>query len=110
MNTFIGINEIYRTMNWQKLKKIIIPLIIIKIIIFVFFVFKSDFVSISRDLNYSSNYLEGLDNDSTVLQKQKSIRIVRNGEERGISIKLRGKKNTKPFREKKGEISIPIVD
>ena len=94
----------------KKLKKVIIPLIIVKFIIIVFFVFKSDLVSISRDINYSSNYLEGFDNDSIVLQKQKSIRIVRNEEERGITIKLRGKKNTKPFREKKGEISIPIVD
>ena len=94
----------------KKLKKVIIPLIIVKFIIIVFFVFKSDLVSISRDINYSNNYLEGFDNDSIVLQKQKSIRIVRNEEERGISIKLRGKKNTKPFREKKGEISIPIVD
>jgi len=94
----------------KKLKKVIIPLIIVKFIIIVFFVFKSDLVSISRDINYSNNYLEGFDNDSIVLQKQKSIRIVRNEEERGISIKLRGKKNTKPFREKKGEMSIPIVD
>ena len=94
----------------KKLKKVIIPLIIVKFIIIVFFVFKSDLVSISRDINYSSNYLEEFDNDSIVLQKQKSIRIVRNEEERGITIKLRGKKNTKPFREKKGEISIPIVD
>ena len=94
----------------KKLKKVIIPLIIVKFIIIVFFVFKSDLVSISRDINYSSNYLEEFDNDSIVLQKQKSIRIVRNEEERGITIKLRGKKNTKPFREKKGEISVPIVD
>lgn len=97
-------------MKWQKLKKIIIPLIIIKILIFVFFAIKSDFVSISRDMTYRSNYLEGHTNDSIVLHKQKSIRIVRNGEERGISIILRGKKNTKPFREKKSEISDPIVD
>ena len=100
----------YGIMILKKLKKVIIPLIIVKFIIIVFFVFKSDLVSISRDINCSSNYLEGFDNDSIVLQKQKSIRIVRNEEERGISIKLRGKKNTKPFREKKGEITIPIVD
>jgi len=94
----------------KKLKKVIISIIIVKFIIIVFFAFKSDLVSISRDINYNSNYLEGFDNDSIVIQKQKSIQIVRNEEERGISIKLRGKKNTKPFREKKGEISVPIVD
>ena len=94
----------------RKLKKVIIALIIIKFIVVVFFVFKSDLVSISRDIDYNSNYPEGFANDSIVLQKQKSIQIVRNEEERGISIKLRGKKNTKSFREKKGEISIPIVD
>ena len=94
----------------KNLKKVIIPLIIVKFIIIVYFLFKSDLISISREINYSNNYLEGFDNDSIVLQKQKSIQIVRNEEERGISIKLRGKKNTKPFREKKGEISVPIVD
>jgi len=94
----------------KNLKKVIIPLIIVKFIIIVYFVFKSDLISISREINYSNNYLEGFDNDSIVIQKQKSIQIVRNEEERGISIKLRGKKNTKPFREKKGEISVPIVD
>jgi len=97
-------------MIFKNLKKVIIPLIIVKFIISVYFVFKSDLISISREINYSNNYLEGFDNDSIVLQKQKSIQIVRNEEERGISIKLRGKKNTKPFREKKGEISVPIVD
>ena len=94
----------------KKLKKVIILLIIVKFIIIVFFVFKSDLVSISRDINYNNNYPEGFDNDSIVLQKQKYIRIVRNEDERGISIKLRGKKNTKLFREEKRGASVPIVD
>ena len=97
-------------MIWKKLKKIIIPLIIAKLVILVFFIFRGDVISISRDINYSSNYQEGFDNDSIVHKRQKFIRIVRNEEERTISIKLRGKKNTKPLREKEGEISIPIVD
>jgi hypothetical protein len=97
-------------MIWKKLKKVIIPLIIAKLVILVFFIFRGDVISISRDINYSSNYKEGFDNDSIVLKKQKFIRIVRNEEERGISIKLRGKKNAKPLREKEGEISFPIVD
>ena len=97
-------------MIWKKLKKVIIPLIIVKLVLLVFFIFRGDIISISRDINYSSNYQEGFDNDSIVQKKQKFIRIVRNEEERGISIKLRGKKNAKPLREKEGEISIPIVD
>ena len=87
-------------MIWKKLKKVIIPLIIAKLVILVFFIFRGDVISVSRDINYSSNYQEGFDNDSIVLKKQKFIRIVRNDEERGISIKLRGKKNTKPLKEK----------
>jgi hypothetical protein len=97
-------------MVWKKLKKLIIPLIIAKLVILGFFIFRGDFISISRDINYSSNYQEGFDTDSIVQKRQKFIRIVRNEEERGISIKLRGKKNAKPFREKEREISIPIVD
>ena len=97
-------------MIWKKLKKVIIPLIIAKLVILVFFIFRGDVISISRDINCSSNYQEGFDNDSIVLKKQKFIRIVRNEEERGISIKLRARKNAKPLREKEGEIPIPIVD
>lgn len=97
-------------MVWKKVKKVIIPLIIVKFIIFVFFAFKSDLISISRDTNYSSNYPEVFDNDSIVLQKQKVIRIVRNEEERGISIKLRGRKNAKHLIENEKESPVPIVD
>jgi hypothetical protein len=97
-------------MIWKKLKKLIIPLIIVKLVILVFFILMGDVISISRDINYSSNYQEGFDNDSIVQKRQKLIRIVRNEEERGISIKLRGKKNVKPLREKEEEIFIPIVD
>ncbi len=93
----------------QILKKVVLPLIIIKIVIFVFLVIKSDLISISRDINYGNN-LPGLVNDSTDLQKQKSFRIVRNTEDRGISIILREKKNARYFREKNEEISNPIVD
>lgn len=97
-------------MIWKKFKKVIIPLIIVKLIIIVFFIFRSDIISISRDKNYYSNYQGISDNDSIVQNKQKFIRIVRNAEKRGISIKLRGKKNAKPPREKEVEISIPLVD
>jgi hypothetical protein len=97
-------------MIWKKLKKVIIPLIIAKLVIIVFFIFRGDIISISRDINYSSTYQQGFDNDTIVQRRQKFIRIVRNEEERGISIKLRGKKNSEPFIEKEGEISIPIVD
>jgi len=97
-------------MIWKKLKKVIIPLIIVKFIIFIFFIFKSDIISISRGINYSTNYQEEFDNDSTVLKRQKLIRIVRNEEEPGISIKLRGREKTRQLREKEGEITIPVVD
>lgn len=97
-------------MIWKKLKKVIIPLLIAKLVILVFFISRGDVISISRDINYSSNYQEGFDTDSIVLKKQKFIRIVRNEAERGISIKLRGKKNAKPLREKEREISNPIID
>ncbi|MBK8881486.1 MAG: hypothetical protein IPN67_03630 [Bacteroidales bacterium] len=104
-------------MNWEKLKKaiiplkkVIIPLFIVKLIIFVFLLFKGDVISISRDLNYSSNYQEISDCDSMVVKKQKFIRIVRNEDNRGISIKFRGRKNDIPLREKGGEIPVPIVD
>jgi hypothetical protein len=97
-------------MIWKKLKKLIIPLIIVKFIILGFVIFKGDVISISRDINYSSNYHETFDNDSIALKKQKLIRIVRNEEKRGISIILRGKKTAIPVREKEGDIPIPIVD
>jgi hypothetical protein len=98
-------------MIWKKLKKLIIPLIIVKFMILGFFIFRGNVVSISRDINYSSNYYqETFDNDSIVLKKQKFIRIVRNEEKGGISIKLRGKKTVIPLREKEGEMPIPIVD
>jgi regulatory protein YycI of two-component signal transduction system YycFG len=97
-------------MNWKKLKKLIIPLIIVKLIILVFFIVQGNTISISRDTNYSSNYQEGFDNDSVVLKKQKLIRIVRNEEEHGISIILRGRKNARPAREKEREMNAPLVD
>jgi hypothetical protein len=97
-------------MIWKKLKKVILPLIIVKFMIFVFFIFKGDIISISRDKNYSTNYQQEFDNDSTVLKRQKLIRIVRNEEEPGISIKLRGREKTRQLREKEGEITIPVVD
>ena len=97
-------------MIWKKLKKAIIPLIIVKLMILVFLIFRGDAISISRDINYSSNYQEGFDIDSIVQKKQKFIRIVRNENTRGISIKLRGRKNAIPLIENEGEIHIPIVD
>lgn len=107
-DTFV---PIIKTVNmiWKKLKKVIIPLIIAKVIILVFFIFRGNTISISRDINCST-YQEGFDNDSIALKKQKLIRIVRNEEERGISIKLRGRKNAKHLREKEEIIPIPIVD
>ncbi len=97
-------------MNWQKLKKVIIPLIIIKVIILIFFISKGDLISISREIPYSSSFQQGTEGDSIVQKKQRLIRIVRNEEERGIIIKLRGKKNAKPFPDDQREPNNPIVD
>jgi hypothetical protein len=97
-------------MNWRKGKKVIILLIIAKLVILVLLIFSGDVISISRDINYSSNFQEGFDADSVVLGKQKFIRIVRNEKDRGISIILRGKKNSKPLKDKEGELTYPIVD
>lgn len=97
-------------MIWMKLKKAIMPLIIAKLIILVLFIFFGDNISISRDTNYSSDYQVAFSNDSIVQKKQKFIRIVRNEEEHGISIKLRGRKNAKPVKDKEGEKYVPIAD
>ena len=97
-------------MIWGKLKKLVIPLIIAKFIIFVFFVFRSDLISISSDTSHSTRSQIEFDNDSTVLKRHKLIRIVRNEEEPGISIKLRGRENTESLKEKGREIIIPTVD
>jgi hypothetical protein len=97
-------------MIWKKLKKTIIPLIIAKLIILVFFIFRGDVISISRDINNSGNYQEGFDNDSIVLKRQKFIQIVRDEEKRGISIILRGRKNAQPLIKKEEEMNIPVVD
>jgi len=98
------------SMFWKQVRRFIIPLIIVKVIFFLFFIFRSDIVSISRDLTYSPGYYQESDNDSLILKRQKLIRIVRNEEERGISITLRGKKNPRPNGEKEGEITSPIID
>ena len=97
-------------MIWKKLKRVIIPLIVVKSVIFVFFLFKSDIISISRDINFSSTYQQDFDNDSTIIKRQKLIRIVRNEEDPGISIKLRGRDKDRQQREKEREISVPVVD
>jgi hypothetical protein len=97
-------------MLWKKFKKAIIPLIIVKLIILVFFIFRSETLSISRDINYSGNYQERFDNDSLIIKKQKFIRIVRNGDQRGIQIILRGRKNAKPLKVEDREEQVPMVD
>ena len=97
-------------MIWKKLKKAIIPLMIVKLIIFVFFIFFGDAISISRDVSYSNNYNKGFENDSIAFKEQRFIRIVRNEGERGIIIKIKGRKNATPFKEEDREINIPIVD
>lgn len=94
----------------KKVKKVIIPLIIVKFIIILIFLFRSDIITISRDMTCNSNYQDEFGINSIDLKRQKLIRIVRNEEEHGISIILRGKKNDRIHREKEGKITVPIVD
>lgn len=96
-------------MNWRKVKKLIVPLIIIKIVIILIYLFSSDKITISRDIAWNNNHQEtGI--DSSVFKKQKFIRIVRSEEEHGISIILRGKKINRNTPDKAGKKAIPIVD
>jgi hypothetical protein len=97
-------------MIWRKIKKLIIPLIVVKLVILVFLISGGDVINISRDINYSSNFQEGYDIDSAVLKKQKLIRIVRNENDRGISIILRAKKNPRTLNDREEERTYPIVD
>jgi hypothetical protein len=97
-------------MIWKKLKKLIIPFIIIKIAISLFFIFGSDYVSVSRELTNNDNFQQGTLSDTIVRKNQKLIRIVRNDEEKGIIIKVRGKKNDRPFLDNQREMYNPKVD
>jgi len=100
----------YGLMIWKKVKKLIIPLAIIKFVFFIFFISRSELVSISRELTHTTNYQEEIDKDSLVINRQKLIQIVRNEDEPGISIKLRGRKNGKYLTEKDGDLVLPIID
>ena len=98
-------------MNWKKLKKLIIPFIIFKILIIFYVIFLGDHVNFSSYANYINNNQEfKMENDSTGLKQQKLIRIVRNEEVRGVTIVIRDRKNSKPAREKQREIPSPIID
>lgn len=97
-------------MNWKKVKKLIIPLIVAKFIIFFIFLFRTEIVTISRDVAYYKADRFEIGNDSLNIKRQKLIRIVRNEGEKGISIVLRGKKNNINHREKDGKITVPMVN
>lgn len=97
-------------MVWKKLKKLIIPFFIVKLLIFVVFISRNDLISISGDRNSNSDYIEAVETDSLVLRDPKGVQIVRNDKEFGFSLKLRGKKNTKTLPGKETKIPVPIVD
>ncbi len=97
-------------MNWKKVKKLIIPLILAKFIIFFIFLFRTEMITISRDITYSKADQFEFGTDSINIKRQKLIRIVRNEGERGISIVLRGKKNNINHREKEEKITVPMVN
>lgn len=100
----------HKLLNWHKLKRVIIPLLIIKIVVFVVFIFKSEYISISREITYNGNYQQETEGDTLIQKRQKVIRIVKNEEDRGITIKLRGKKNTKSIPDTKRELYNPKVE
>lgn len=85
-------------------------MLIIKTLIFVFFIFKSNLISFSREISYTGGYQQGIENNNVVQEKQRLIRIVRNEQDKGIVIKLRKRKNAQPFSDNQKEPSNPIVD
>lgn len=97
-------------MIWKKVKRLIIPMLIAKLVISMFFLFRTDIITISKDITYSNyNQIEsGI--DSVDLKRQKLIRIVRNEGDHGISIVLRGKKNSTIHRDNEEKITVPVVD
>jgi len=97
-------------MTWKKVKRLIIPMLIVKFVISLVFLFRTDIVTISKDITYNNyNQIEsGI--DSIDLKRQKLIRIVRNEGDHGISIVLRGKKNSKIHRNNEEKITLPVVD
>lgn len=97
-------------MNWKKLKKIVVPLIILKIIFLIIFIFKSDLISISREITSDTNYLQGTEMGNIDQGQKKLIRIVKNEEDRGIIIKLRAKKNDRLFNDDQSKPNIPVID
>lgn len=94
-------------MNWKKIKKVLVPLIIIKLLIFVAFIFKSDLVSISRELSY---YQPATENNNAIPEKERLIKIVRHDDERGIVIQVRKKKNSVQLEDSQKDPVNPIID
>ena len=97
-------------MNWRKVKRLIVPLILAKFIIFFIFLFRTEMITISRDVKYSKADQFEFGPDSIDIKKQKLIRVVRNEGERGISIVVRGKKNKINHRQKEEKITVPVVN
>ncbi|NLJ43225.1 MAG: hypothetical protein GX431_06155 [Bacteroidales bacterium] len=97
-------------MIWKKVRRLIIPLVIAKSVIFLVFLFRTDIITISKDKTYINyNQIESV-TDSIDLKRQKLIRIVRNEGDRGISVVLRGKKNKHVHRDNEENITAPVVD
>jgi hypothetical protein len=98
---------ILQKLTWQKLKKLILPLLVIKLAFSLFFVIKSDLVIITREMSDVGIYQRVMENDSIVLEKQRLFKVVKNEEDRGIIIKIR-KRNSSV--EQKADHNNPIVD
>lgn len=100
----------YGIMIWKKVKKLIIPLIIVKFIVFIIFFYRTEMITISHGVTYNNDNQSEYGLDSIDHKRQKLIRIVRNEGERGISIVLRGKKNNTNHRAKEEKITVPLID
>jgi|GEM_PF-1466742 hypothetical protein len=97
-------------MIWKKLRRLILPLLIAKSVIFLVFLLRTDIITISKDIPHI-NYNQIVPGaDSIELKRQKLIRVVRNEGDRGISIVLRGKKSRTVHKDKEEEIAAPMVD
>ncbi len=97
-------------MVWKKLKKLIIPFFIIKSLVFVIFISRSDLISISKDSRQHSDYIETIENDSIVIKEQQAVQIVCNEKDTVFSKRLRGRKDAKALLQKETEIPVPMVD
>jgi hypothetical protein len=117
MSTFVpnysqkdSVMHFKQIINWQKFKKVLIPLLVIKILFFIYFLFKTDLVIITREMADFGIYQQVIENDSIVIEKQRLFQIVKNEEDRGIIIKVRKRNKAVSVPDEHGTYDNPLVD